>query len=508
NLSLLPRSHTQIRCDCPTAEVLGYYDSDLYSSPEDATRVMENDQRIMDTGQTEVVEESPDGIRTFLGMKAPYRNEAGEVIGLIGISNDISDRKRIEAEREQLLQQEQAAREAAEQANRIKDEFLAVVSHELRTPLNPILGWSKLLRSGKLPPEKVAAALGTIERNAQQQAQLIDDLLDISRILQNKLTLAIAPVDLAVTVTDALETVRLTAEAKSIQLRSSLADVDPVMGDSGRLQQIVWNLLSNAIKFTPENGRVEVRLEREQGIGNREQGIGNDAGTSNLSPSTSYAQITVRDTGKGILPEFLPHLFEAFRQEDGTTTRKFGGLGLGLSIVQQLVALHGGTVMAASDGEGQGATFTVRLPISLRQALPPACSSSDRLPMDLSGIQILVVDDMIDSQEFVVFALEQAGAIVTPASSAQVAMELLAQMNPDVIISDIGMPDHNGYELLQQIRSDFKQFQTVPAIALSAYASELDRQQALAAGFQHHLAKPIDPVALVKTVALLTQASG
>jgi len=293
------------------AEVIGYQDGDLYSSLEDAARVVENDRRIMETGQTEVVEESADGIRIFLVTKAPYRNEAGEVIGLVGISNDISDRKRIEAEREQLLQQEQAAREAAEQANRIKDEFLAVVSHELRTPLNPILGWSKLLQSGKLSPEKAAIALGTIERNAQQQAQLIDDLLDISRILQNKLTLAIAPVDLAVTVTDALETVRLTAEAKSIQLRSSLAaNVGAIMGDASRLQQIVWNLLSNAIKFTPENGQVEVRLEKCHGTGNREQGIGNGAGTSNLSPSTSnLSPLMLKSPLPTLEKEFCLNLF-------------------------------------------------------------------------------------------------------------------------------------------------------------------------------------------------------
>ncbi len=520
------------------AEVIGYRDSDLYSSAEDAAKVMESDQRIMEIGQTEVVEESPDGIRTFLGMKAPYRNEAGEVIGLVGISNDISDRKRIEAEREQLLQQAQAAQAAAEQANRMKDEFLAVVSHELRTPLNPILGWSKLLQSGKLPPEKAAIALGTIERNAQQQAQLIDDLLDISRILQNKLTLAIAPIDLTVIITNALETVRLSAEVKGIELKFESASkvansgdlrVQPinhppfqVLGDASRLQQIVWNLLSNAIKFTPDNGRVEVKLERDEfsilsaqledatqtsnlKISPAETLRVGKASPKDLQNSKTYAQIIVRDTGKGIQPEFLPHLFEAFRQEDATTTRKFGGLGLGLSIVQRLVALHEGTITAASDGEGKGSTFTVRLPIAPRRSTSSALSSSDRSTLDLSGVKILVVDDIIDSQEFVVFALEQAGAIVTPASSAQAALELLAQMKPDVIISDIGMPDCNGYELLQQIRSDFIQLQTIPAIALSAYASEFDRQQAFAAGFQRHLAKPIDPEILVKTVALLTQ---
>jgi len=341
-------------------------------------------------------------------------------------------------------------------------------------------------------------------------------LLDISRILQNKLTLAIAPIDLTIIITNALETVRLSkvADSGDRNLHPINHSSFQVLGDASRLQQIVWNLLLNAIKFTPENGQVEVRLERCQGTGNRQQGIGNGAGTSNLSPftsnlspSTSYAQITVSDTGKGIQPEFLPHLFEAFRQEDNTITRKFGGLGLGLSIVQQLVALHEGTITAASDGEGKGATFIVRFPIAPRQSISPAQPSIDRQWIDLKGIQILVVDDIIDSQEFVAFVLEQAGAIVTPASSAQAAMELLAQVKPDVIISDIGMPNCNGYELLQQIRTHFIQLQTTPAIALSAYASEQNRQQAFAAGFQRHLAKPIDPEALVKTVAMLAPTS-
>jgi len=365
-------------------------------------------------------------------------------------------------------------------------------------------------------------------------------LLDISRILQNKLTLAIAPIDLTIIITNALETVRLSAEAKGIELKfesaSKVADsgdrnLHPinhssfqVLGDASRLQQIVWNLLSNAIKFTLENGRIEVKLESYEFSILSSQlkdttqnskivrlSAHDEAKTQNPKLKTqnlqSYAQITVSDTGKGIQPEFLPHLFEAFRQEDNTITRKFGGLGLGLSIVQQLVALHEGTITAASDGEGKGATFIVRFPIAPRQSISPAQPSSDRQWIDLKGIQILVVDDIIDSQEFVAFVLEQAGAIVTPASSAQAAMELLAQVKPDVIISDIGMPNCNGYELLQQIRTHFIQLQTTPAIALSAYASEQNRQQAFAAGFQRHLAKPIDPEALVKTVAMLAPTS-
>ncbi len=424
-----------------------------------------------------------DGIyRWFLGQGVPLKNESGQVVKWFGTCTDIDSQKQIEVDRLRLIEQEQTARAAAEQANRVKDEFLAVVSHELRTPLNPILGWSKLLRSGRLSPARAAEALGTIERNAQQQAQLIDDLLDVSRILQSKLTLAIAPVDLVITVTDAIETMRLAAEVKSIQLRSALAtDVSTIMGDAGRLQQIVWNLLSNAVKFTPNGGRIEVRL--------------NEVGAS--------VQLQVIDTGKGIQSDFLPYLFEAFRQEDNTTTRRFGGLGLGLSIVRQLVELHGGTVTAESLGEGQGATFTVQFPISRQPFIRPTLSSPDNQAIDLSGVRVLVVDDVTDSRELVAFVLEQSGAIVTTATSAQAAFERLAQETFDVIISDIGMPDFNGYELLQQIRSDLPQCDRIPAIALTAYATESDQQQALESGFQRHLAKPIDPEALVKTVAAL-----
>ena len=420
--------------------------------------------------------------RWFLGQGVPLKDESGQAVKWFGTCTDIDSQKQIEVDRLRLIEQEQTARAAAEQANRVKDEFLAVVSHELRTPLNPILGWSKLLRSGRLSPERAAEALGTIERNAQQQAQLIDDLLDVSRILQNKLTLAISPVDLAMTVTDALETMQLAAEAKSIQLRSALAtDVGTIMGDAGRLQQIVWNLLSNAVKFTPNGGRIEVRL--------------NEVGAS--------AQLQVIDTGKGIQSDFLPYLFEAFRQEDNTTTRRFGGLGLGLSIVRQLVELHGGTVTAESLGEGQGATFTVQFPISRQPFIRPTFSSPDNQAIDLSGVRVLVVDDVTDSRELVAFVLEQSGAIVTTATSAQAAFERLAQETFDVIVSDIGMPDLNGYELLWQIRSDLPQCDRIPAIALTAYATESDQQQALESGFQRHLAKPIDPEALVKTVAAL-----
>jgi PAS domain S-box-containing protein len=422
--------------------------------------------------------------RWFLGQGVPFRNEQGQAVKWFGTCTDIDLQKQHEAESIRLIAEQQAAREAAERANRIKDELLAVVSHELRTPLNPILGWSKLLRMGKLTPERAAEALSTIERNAQQQAQLIDDLLDVSRILRNKLILTVEPIDLARIVTNALETIQLAAEAKSIHLESSIAvHVGTIRGDAGRLQQIVGNLLSNAVKFTPEGGRIRVQLTQEG----------------------RYAQLQVLDTGKGIVPEFLPHLFEAFRQEDNTTTRQFGGLGLGLAIVQELVELHGGTVTADSPGLGQGATFTVRFPI----ASPHFTDSASALPNyqdgNLSSIRILVVDDVQDSREFVAFVLQQAGAIVTTVSSAQAALDQLDEVNPDVIITDIGMPEVNGYELLKRIRRDFAR--TTPVIALTAYATENDQQQALESGFDQHLAKPIDPVALIEAVLVLVDSS-
>ncbi len=467
------------------AEVIGRFDSDLYPNLEDAARVMANDRRIMESGQMEVVEESPDGIRTFLGMKAPYRNEAGEVIGLIGIANDISDRVQLERDRERVLQQEQANREAAENANRIKDEFLAVLSHELRSPLNPILGWAKLLQTRKFDEARTAEALATIERNAKLQSELIEDLLDVSRILQGKLRLNACPVNLAATIRAGLETVQLASEAKSIHIVTQL---DPeeiqVSGDAARLQQVVWNLLSNAVKFTPNGGYVEIGLTRVD----------------------DHAQITVQDTGKGIAPNFLPHVFDYFRQEDGATTRKFGGLGLGLAIVHHLVELHGGTVQVESPGEGKGATFTVRLPLLVNQE-PPMENNGDRTssPHDpFTGLRILVIEDETDSREFVAFVLEESGAIVLTASSAHEGLVALAAFKPDLLLSDIGMPNLDGYMLIRQIRAlPPEQGGNVLAIALTAYAGEVNHQQALQAGFQQHLAKPIEPNELIKTIAAL-----
>ncbi|MBD2056182.1 PAS domain S-box protein [Oculatella sp. FACHB-28] len=459
--------------------------------------------------------------------------------------------------RAQLYAAEQAARSAAESANRVKDEFLAVLSHELRTPLNPILGWTQLLKNRKLDAQTVARALDTIERNAKLQTQLIEDLLDVSRILQGKLKLNFCPVNLASVIEAAIETVRLSAEAKFIQLSFHLMDAgsdqaeaeaialpspiqsqavetdaatptnpatqpnltvlsEPpqsshfqVSGNPARLQQIVWNLLSNAVKFTPNDGRVEIRLEQVQ----TEEAI-----------AYPYAQITVSDSGIGINPEFVPYIFDYFRQADSATTRKFGGLGLGLAIVRHLVELHGGTVHAESSGEGQGATFKVKLPLWQDEATsgaaptPPANLGLYSTPYSegpiptfttaLAGIRVLIVDDEPDTREVLVFLLRQAGATAIATASAGSALEILDQCppkaQPHILLSDIGMPEMDGYMLIEQIRARSpEQGGNIPAIALTAYAAEYDQQRAISAGFQMHLAKPIEPQRLVEAIIQL-----
>lgn len=392
----------------------------------------------------------------------------------------------IALERANLTASLQQQAEQLRQANRLKDEFLAVLSHELRSPLNPILGWTKLLQSGKLDTSKTAQALATIERNAKLQTELIEDLLDVSRILQGKLTLNIRPVDLVQVVEAAIETVNLAATAKAIDIQMTFdPQVKEVLGDSSRLQQVVWNLVSNAVKFTPAGGRVAVRLTHVD----------------------EQAEISVSDTGKGIKPQFLPHVFDYFRQEDGATTRQFGGLGLGLAIVRHLVELHGGTVTADSPGEGHGATFTVRLPLSetksgLNPAQQPPLVTNNEQP--LVGIRVLVVDDEADMREVIAVAIAQAGAEVKSVATATEALAALTSFQPDVLLSDIGMPGIDGYMLLRQVRAlSREQRGDVLAIALTAYAAEIDQQQARKAGFQRHLAKPIEPDTLVKEICQL-----
>ncbi|BAZ50685.1 two-component hybrid sensor and regulator [Nostoc sp. NIES-4103] len=411
--------------------------------------------------------------------------------------------------RAQLYEAEQTARTQAETANRIKDEFLAILSHELRTPLNPILGWSKLLRTRNFDEAARVMALETIERNAKLQTQLIDDLLDVSRILRGKLRLNIGSVNLITTIAAALETVRLAAEAKSIQIHTVLAnDIGQVIGDGDRLQQVIWNLLSNAVKFTPPKGRIEVKLSVVSGQWSVVSGQQQPTTDNQQLTTDKYAQIQVIDTGKGISPEFLPHVFDYFRQADAKTTRVFGGLGLGLAIVRHLVELHGGIVQAESLGEGKGATFTVKLPLlkSAESRMQSAESAEEVLISEsiLSGVQILLVDDQSDIREFFSFALEQYGATVTAVASASEALVVLAQSHPDVLLSDIGMPEMDGYMLLREVRTwPPEQSGQIPAIALTAYAAEIDYNRALEAGFQKHVPKPADPVELAKAIANL-----
>lgn len=407
---------------------------------------------------------------------------------------EIAERKQAEEERAQLLVREQAARAEAEQANRTKDEFLATLSHELRTPLSAILGWSHLVRSGKLDETQMSRAFETIERNARSQSQLIDDLLDVSRIITGKLQIEPRPVDLCGVIEAATDAVRPALEAKSINFESAMDLEDCLVpGDPTRLQQIFWNLFNNAVKFTPEGGQVRVELAR---------------GESEIS-------ISVSDSGVGITPEFLPYIFDRFRQADGSTTRVHGGLGLGLSIVKHLVQLHRGTVEVESQGKDQGATFTVTLPTtSAALTDTPENGASAELQGDtlpdgfstvLEGLRILVVDDEVDSRDLVSAILTRCGSEVSCCESAAEALKAIRDWKPDLLVSDIGMPNEDGYSLIRKLRKmKSKRARQTPAVALTAYVTNEDREHALAAGFQLHIAKPIEPAALVLSIAAAT----
>ena len=384
--------------------------------------------------------------------------------------------------------------EQAQSANRLKDEFLAVLSHELRTPLNAIVGYSRLLRGGMLPPDKAARGLETLERNATLLTQIVEDVLDVSRIISGKLRLEVQPVDLPLVIDNAVATIQPAADAKRIQLQT-LADpgVGPVAGDPGRLQQVVWNLVSNAVKFTPKNGRVQVRLERVN----------------------SHVEITVSDTGAGISADFLPYVFDRFRQAESGTTRKAGGLGLGLAIVRHIVELHGGSVEASSAGVDRGATFRVRLPLMIVHPQPLAAArehprTERRQPLtkldDLSGIRVLAVDDEEDALTLLRTVLEAAGAEVTTVGSPLAALERLTSARPDVVVVDLGMPGMDGFEVIRHIRrSPDADVRNVPAAALTAFARSEDRTKALRSGFEMHLAKPVDPGELVASIATLAR---
>jgi PAS domain S-box-containing protein len=490
-------------------ELLGMPVYDL-THPDDSPRCAELYQRLLETGESFVMEKRyrrKDGSYVWVNTNvSPIYNTQGAIEKAVAVVTDITDRKRAEREREQLLKQEKAARAEAQAANQSKDEFLTVVSHELRSPLNSILGYARLLRTRPSDVSQIKQTVEIIERNGRMQLQLIEDLLDTARIISGKLKLEVHPVALVGVVTAAIEAVRPAAQAKGIEM---ISDIDPragqITGDPGRLQQVVWNLLSNAIKFTPRSGRVELRMESVD----------------------HHIRITVSDTGKGIEPEFLPFVFDRFRQSDSSSARRFGGLGLGLSLVKQLVELHGGTVDAASDGPGCGATFRVMLPqrpaqvgavapqqpraVAQREVRMEGAIPLDEVP-SLAGVRVLVVDDQEEARQLLTETLGECGAQVTAVSSGVEALAILADPpggeRPSILILDINMPGEDGYKALERVRAleaerGVTQSDQIPAIALTALGRSEDRLKALAAGFRMHVAKPVEPAELAMVIASL-----
>ncbi len=423
---------------------------------------------------------------------APIFDADGKPSHLISTSRDITERREAEKERERLLENEKAARRDAEIANRLRDEFLATVSHELRAPLNSILGWGRLLQKGQLDAPTIEKAVSTIVRNAESQNRLIEDLLDVSRIISGKLRLEVMTIKPINVVESALETVRPAAEAKGIKIEiTGDGDISHISGDPNRLQQVIWNLLSNAIKFTPNEGVVRLEIERAE----------------------DFVEIRVKDTGVGIKEEFLPHVFDRFSQADASSIRKFGGLGLGLAIVRHITEMHGGTVHVSSAGENKGSTFVVRLPLIVQTEEESAATELRRnaqtleneLELSLAGMLILVVDDEEDTRQLLVQSLTFYGATVTTASSAEQAFVELQDKNPDVMVSDIGMPDEDGYSLIRRIRTlPDERHKNIPAIALTAFTRAQDRMKALTSGYQNHVSKPVEPDELATVIASLT----
>ena len=437
----------------------------------------------------ETVRVAKDGHRIDVSLTvSPLRAASGQVVGASKIVRDITESKRAAGEREQLLRNERAARHEAERANRVKDDFLAMVSHELRTPLNAILGWSELLKAtGGQDAAMLQQGLEVIARNSRVQSQLISDLLDVSRIISGKIALELTRVDVVETVRNGVEALSAAAADKGVNVVMQFGqDRLGTVGDPARLQQIVWNLVSNAIKFTPAGGSVTVATRRDD----------------------DRVYISVTDTGIGINPEFLPDLFERFRQAASLTTRRHGGLGLGLSIAKYLTELHSGSIQAWSDGEGKGATFTVELPI---RAADPLLNLTDHLrqardaeirnaEVSLKGMMVLVVEDDPDTRAMIQRLLESHRATVLVAASAPEALDMLATGGPDILVSDIGLPDVDGYELIRRVRSLEGPVASIPAIALTAFARYEDRTRALAAGFNAHVPKPVEPGEMLITV--------
>ena len=444
----------------------------------------------------EVLIERPDGSRiTVIVNIAPLTGARGEITGAINCFYDVTERKRLEREHETLLAKESASRVAAEAANRSKDIFLATLSHEVRTPLNAMLGWATILRKRPCTEAEIREGIEVIERNCRAQAQLMDDALEMSRVISGKLRLDVKLCDLTSVIYAALDVVRAAADAKKIDLRAAInPDVSATYCDDVRMQQVVWNLLANSVKFTPRGGYVQVTLDREG----------------------SQTRIVVSDNGQGIDQELLPHVFERFRQADSSTRRSLSGLGLGLAIVKHIVELHGGTVEARSDGEGHGATFIVRLPIqavrssdgpaphksmdSERAALAPCETTAVRL----DGVRVLVVDDEADGRRLIGKVLAEAGANIVAAGSVQEAMAALETEPPQILVSDLGMPDEDGFDLIRRVREAGYSAQRLPAVALTAFASRDHVESALLRGFQIHIRKPVDAVDLITVVAHLS----
>ncbi len=491
------------------AAIVGNREGAVAAREETATR------REGAAGVREQAADRRDGTATARDGAAGVREEAAGLREVTSTLREEAVRAREDAaearvELEELMRQAREANERlviatvraqtmtedAEQANHLKDEFLATVSHELRTPLNAIMGWARMLASMQLSPDRAKHAIMIIERNATALAALIEDLLDVSRIVAGTLHLAPQPVDLLAVTQAALEAVQPLALAKQVEIRflRERAVIGPITGDPARLQQVLWNLLANAIKFTPEGGRVDLFIH----------------------PSKDHVEIGVTDTGQGISPEFLPHVFERFRQAQSPPTRRHGGLGVGLAIVRQLVELHGGTVRAASEGPGRGATFVVSLPVAHggvpgpvpaladRRTAASAASPLPRMPR-LDGLRILVVDDDIDGRALTSLVLTQAGASVRVAASVREALQMIELEQPDALVSDLGLPDEDGYALIRQLRQhETERGGFLPAIALTGYARAEDRARVLAAGFQAHVAKPVEPIELAAAIVAMT----
>lgn len=463
--------------------------TDIYFSAFEARKPYSMEYRL---------EQHDGSYRWILDNGVPRLAPNGEFLGFIGSCIDINDRRETERERERLLEEARQAHAQAEIANRLKDEFIGTVSHELRTPLNAILGWTQMMHGGMVSTEQTGKAIEVIERNARSQAQLIEDLLDITRITSGKFRLDLRPIDLAQVIESAVDTIQPAAETKNATI-VKIFDFSSVMisGDAERLQQVIWNLLSNAIKFSPKGGSIEIRLEK----------IG------------SFVEVVVQDSGRGIEPEFLPYVFDRFRQQDGATTRKYGGLGLGLAIVRNIVELHGGTVRADSEGENKGAVFTVRLPL---QTMPESQQSTlnegseriipaisfNNVPdslIDLNNLKIVVVDDEPDARELLSSLLKAHGAEVTQCNSAAAALEAIRKVRPQILVSDIGMPQMDGYALIKKVRElTSEEGGLVPAIALTAYTRVEDRVRALSQGFQMFVPKPVEPSELIAAIKSLS----